>query len=103
MGTYVQQVPVKFQSYTITVGTPTYVDTRGFPFPINVTAIPQGGGSISVLYSTTPAAAGNPGAATWFAWPGGTVSTTTNGSCMAPIAALQFTATTANGVVEVCA
>lgn len=101
MGTYVQQVPVKFKSYTVVVGTPKYEDVQGFPYPLTITAIPAGGGSLEVAYSTTPNAAGNTAGATWIAWPSGTVAATTSDSLLSPVAALRFTATTANGTVEV--
>lgn len=101
MGTYVQQVPVRFKSYSVTTATPVYEDVQGFPFPLTITAIPAGGGTISVYYSTTPNAAGQPGSATWIAWPGGTVSTTTSDALMSPVAGLKFVAATANGTVEV--
>lgn len=100
MGQYVQVVPVKFKSYTVTTATPVYEDVQGFPFPLTVTAIPQGGGSITVSYSTTPNAAGNPGSATWIAWPGGTVTSTTSDALLSPVSALKFVAATAAGTVE---
>jgi hypothetical protein len=101
MGTYVQQVPVKFKTYTVVVGTPKYEDVQGFPFPLTVTAIPGDGGTMAVAYSTTPNAAGSTGTATWIDWPSGAVATTTSDSLLSPVAALRFTATTANGTVEV--
>lgn len=101
MGTYVQQVPVKFKSYTVTTATPVYEDTQGFPFPLTVTAIPGGGGTMAVAYSTTPNAAGNPGSATWIDWPSGAVAANTSDSLLSPVAALRFTAATASGTVEV--
>lgn len=101
MGTYVQQVPVKFKSYTVTTATPVYEDVQGFPFPLTITAVPQGGGSISVFYSTTPSAAGTPGTATWIAWPSGTVTATTSDALLSPVAGLKFVAATATGTVEV--
>lgn len=101
MGHYVQQVPVKFKSYTVTTAAPVYEDTQSFPFPLTVTAIPAGGGSIAVAYSTTPNAAGNTAGATWINWPSGTVLATTSDALLSPVAALRFTATTANGSVEV--
>lgn len=101
MGTYVQQVPVKFQSYSVSTAAPTYVDVRGFPFPLSVTAVPGGGGTMAVAYSTTPNAAGSPGTANWIDWPGGAVAATTSDSLLSPVAALRFTAATAAGVVEV--
>lgn len=100
MGTYVQQVPVKFKSYTVTTAAPVYEDVQGFPFPLTITAVP-GAGSLSVAYSTTPNAASNPGAATWINWPAGTVTAATSDALVAPVAALRFTAATAVGVVEV--
>ena len=99
MGTYVQQVPVKFKTYTVTTASPVYEDCQGFPYPITVTVIPSG--SVQVFYSTTPNAAGNSGTATWISWPKGVVSVTTTDAVVSPIAALKFVATTANAVVEV--
>lgn len=102
MGSYVQNVPVKFTSTTVPVGT-VYLDTQSYPYPITVTAVPQGGGSITVSYSTTPNAAGLGAAATWITWPGGTVITTTNDYIKSPVSAFRFVAATASGVVEVSA
>jgi hypothetical protein len=100
MGTYVQQVPVKFKSNTVVVGTPVYVDVQSYPFPLTVTAIPGGGGTLAVAYSTTPNAAGTTGTATWIDWPSGAVAATTSDSLLSPVSALRFTATTADGVAE---
>lgn len=96
MGMYVQNVPVKFQSGTVTVGTPVVLDVKGFPFPLTVTVIPTG--SVLVEYSTTPTA---PTTAVWQAWPAGTVSATTSDALISPVAALRFTATTASATYEV--
>lgn len=101
MGTYVQQVPVRFKSYTVTTAADVYEDVQGFPFPLTITAIPSGGGTISVYYSTTPNAAGQPGSATWIAWPSGSVSNTTSDALMSPVAGLRFSVNTSTGTVEV--
>ena len=101
MGTYVQQVPVKFQKYTVTTATPVYLDVQGFPFPLTVTGLPAGGGTINVAYSTTPNAAGQTGSASWIDWPAGAVSVNTSDALISPVAALRFTAATATASVEV--
>lgn len=101
MGTYVQQVPVKFKSFSVLTFAASVEDTQSYPFPMTVTAIPGASGTILVEYSTTPNAAGNAGAANWTAWPSGTVSAKTVDTLIAPVAALRFTATTATATVEV--
>lgn len=102
MGMYVQQVPVKFVSTAVAVGT-IYLDTQSYPFPLTVTAIPAGGGSITVSYSTTPNAAGLGASATWITWPSGTVTATTNDYLKSPVSGLRFVAATSAGTVEVAA
>lgn len=103
MGQSVQQQPVFAVSYSVATATPTYVDTMALPFPLAVSALPGGGGTMAVAYSTTPGAAGNPGGATWFDWPSGAVASATNDVLLSPSTALRFTAATAAGTVEVVA
>lgn len=100
MGQYVQIVPVKFQTGTVAVGSPVVIDTKMFPFPLTITAIPAGG-SLTVAYSTTPGAAGSPGTAVWTNWPAGTVTANTTDALISPVAAIRFTAATATGTYEV--
>ena len=103
MGQSVQQKPVFAVSYSVDTATPTYVDTMALPFPLSVSALPGGGGTMAVAYSTTPGAAGSPGTATWFNWPSGAVATSTNDILLAPSTGLRFTATAVAGAVEVVA
>lgn len=102
MGSYVQIVPVKFKTYSVTTATSVKEDTQSFPYPLTLTAIPGASGTILVEYSTTPysAAATSP---TWIAWPSGAVSVTTSDTLMSPVSGLRFTATTATATVEISA
>lgn len=101
MGTYVQQVPVKFDTYTAPVSSYTYIDTQNHPFPLTVTAIPGASGSVTVSYSCTPNAAGLTTSANWITWPSGTVTANTTDVLISPVAALRCTAATAAGSVEI--
>ena len=102
MGQYVQIVPVKFQTASVVAGTPVYLDTQSFPFPITVVAKP-GAGTLLVEYSITPYAAGKTTSANWIQWPSGNVASITSDYLKSPVSALRFTATTADGTYEVAA
>jgi hypothetical protein len=101
MGMYVQNVPVKFISTNVVAGTPSYLDVMGFPYPLTITAIPGASGSVAVAYTTTPYGAASSGTVTWITWPLGTITATASDALLSPVAALRFTATTSNAVVEV--
>lgn len=103
MGTYVQQVPIKFLSLPVVAGTPVYLDVQGFPFPISVTTLPGSGGTMTVYFSTTPGAAGKLESAIWQEWPLGAQTGPKTDGVISPVAGLKFTATTVNGVAEVSA
>jgi hypothetical protein len=98
---HVTQVPARSDSWTVVVGTPKVLDPLRFGFPATITAVPGASGSLLVEYSTTPGAAGNPGAASWANWPSATVSARTSNTLTGPVTGLRATATTANGVLEV--
>lgn len=100
MGYYVQQVPVKFESFVAPVSSYTYIDTQSYPFPLSVTAVPGASGSVTVQISTTPDAAGKTTAATWATWPEGTVTVTTTDVLISPVSAIRVTAATAAGALE---
>jgi hypothetical protein len=101
MASYVANVPIKSVSGTVTAGTPLYLETINFPFPMTVVAKPGASGTLLVEYSCTPNAAGLTTSATWLSWPSGTVSVNTSDSLVSPVTALRFTATTSNGTYEV--
>lgn len=101
MGTYVQQVPIKFLTIPVTAGTPVYLDSQGFPFPISVTTLPGSGGTMTVYYSTTPGAAGKLEAATWQEWPLGAQTGPKTDGILSPCAGFKFVATTVSGSIEV--
>lgn len=102
MGQYVQIVPIKFKTGTAVVGTPAYIDTQSFPFPLTI-AVTPGAGSVLVEISATPNAAEKTTSATWFSWPSGTVGVSTIDSIIAPVAGIRVTATTANATWEISA
>jgi hypothetical protein len=93
--------PTRATREAVAVGTPVVIDMMPYGFPATVTAVPLGGGSILVEYSTTPRAAGDPGSASWADWPGGTVAVRTTDSLVGPVSAIRATATVADGAVEV--
>lgn len=88
---------------TVTTATPAvltssgsnYVNSGAFNIPCTVAAIPGGGGgSLLVEYQVVPSGS-------WTAWPASTVTTKTVYVLNGPVHALRFTATTANGTVEI--
>lgn len=101
MATGVSNLAARDRSYAVAVGTPRYVDMLPFGYPATVTAIPGGGGSLAISYSTTPGAASLGASATWIAWPSGTVTAATSNSLISPITGLRAIATTADGSLEV--
>lgn len=100
---HVQNIPSKFESYSVTTAAAVCVDVQGYAYPLTVTATPSGGGTILVEYTNTPKGAGSPGTATWLPWPDGAVAASTSNTLVAPVAGLRFTATTATATVEVSA
>ena len=86
------------QAIPVTVGTPVTADAgvsgHPLPYPITLRAKPGSGGTLLVEYRISPTG-------DFVAWPAGTVSAPTVDTLTAPVEALRFTATTANGVVEV--
>ena len=89
------------KTVAVTVGTPVVFDLSGWPVPTTVTAIPGGGGTLAIEVSTTETAVSNPGAASWVAWPSGTVSARASNTLDGPVRAIRATATTAAGTLEV--
>lgn len=67
-----------------------------------VTAVPGGGGTMSVASTTSTHSDINAGIATWTTWPSGTVAATTSLVLSGRVTAVRATATTADGVLEVC-
>lgn len=101
MGQYVQQVPVKFTTVSVAAAGTTYLDVQSYPFPLTVTALPGGGGTATVSYSTTPNAAGKTSTATWIAWPSGTVAANTSDALLSPVSGLKLEAATATATFEI--
>ena len=88
------------RTLTIVVGDPKVIDLLGWPTPTTITAIPGASGTLAVEWSTTATAVSNPGAASWTAWPSGTVSAKTTDTLDSPIVAMRVTALVANGSFE---
>lgn len=101
MATGVTQYAGRDRSYAVTTAAPKYIDMLPFGIPSTVTAVPGATGSLAIATSTTPRAAGDPGAATWVNWTAGTVTAATSQTLNSPVTAIRVTATTADGVVEV--
>lgn len=96
MAEFVANVPIKFTTTSVTVAaSPVSYGTANHPFPLTVTAIPGGGGTMNVEYRTAP------GSSTWIAWPSGAVGAATADTLMSPVYELRFTAAGATGSVEV--
>lgn len=88
------------RSVAVSIGT-AYFETLGHGFPCTVTAVPGGGGTLTISYSTTPDAARLGAAATWTAWPAATVATPTSATLISPITGLRAVAAAAAGIVEI--
>lgn len=96
-----QSTPMRSRSYPVVVGTPKVIDMMPFGYPATVTACPGASGSLTLEYSTTPRAAGDPASAEWITWPGGTATSNTSDTLESPVTAIRATAATAAGTVEV--
>lgn len=82
-------------------GDAIFVVNHGRP---TVTAVPGGGGTITVQYTTSTIAQINASTANWVAWPDGTagsVSATTSDVPLGQITAIRQLPVTATGVLEV--
>ena len=89
-------------SRSITVAaSPVYIDATTIRVPATLTAIPGGGGTLAISYSTTPGAAALGAAATWVAWSSGTVSSSTGMTLGSAVQGIRATAVTATGTVEI--
>ena len=93
--------PTRSTREAVVDGTPVVIDMLPYGFPATITAVPLGGGSILIEYSTTPRAAGDPAGSSWANWPAGTVAARTTDSLVGPVTAIRATATVADGAVEV--
>lgn len=67
----------------------------------SITAVPGGGGSISVEYSTSTEAKVTAGTANWVAWPKGSVTVNASDTLVGKITAIRATALVAIGLLEV--
>lgn len=99
MATFVANVPIRSKRFAVPTATPLVLDMRSYPFPLTVTGIPGGGGTINVEVSTYP---DNPAdsAATWQSWEAGATASRTTDVLMAPVAWMRITAASAAGAVE---
>jgi hypothetical protein len=102
MGQYVQIVPIKFKTGTAVAGTPAYIDTQSFPFPLTI-AVTPGAGSVLVEISATPNASEKTTSAIWFPWPTGTTAVKAIDYVLAPVAGIRVTANGANATWEISA
>jgi hypothetical protein len=69
--------------------------------PITVTAIPGGGGTLNVQYTTSPADVVESGSATWLDWAGGAVAVAASDILLGPVTAIRGVAATADATLEV--
>lgn len=70
--------------------------------PPTITAIPGVGGAMLVQYSTSSPEEIASGLGNWNNWPAGSVSVYTSDSLLGAANYIRASATTANGVLEVC-
>lgn len=78
-------------------GNPVFINS----IPATITAIPSGGGTCTVQFSTSPYTTVQGGGGTWTNWPSGAVSATTTDYLSAPVTAVRMSAATGNGTLEV--
>lgn len=100
MATAVTRVAARAKTFPAPIGT-TYQDLTGFGNPMAITAVPGGGGTITLSYSTTKGAATLGAAAVWIAWGGGSPTTPTREFVQGPLTGLRIVAATGAGTVEV--
>lgn len=74
----------------------------GYYRPPTITVIPGGGGTMLVQYSTSSPDEISSGTGNWNNWPAGSVSAYTSDSLIGAANYIRASATTANGVLEVC-
>lgn len=96
----VTPVAGRSRSLACPIGT-TYFDMAMHGIPSTVTAVPGGGGSLALAYSTTPRSAGLGASAVWVDWPSGLVTANTSATLVSPITGLRVIASVAAGTVEV--
>lgn len=89
------------QSKAVASGGTATIDMIGVRAPTTITAIPGGGGTMLIEYSSDETAAVLPGSANWKSWPSGTISVLTVDTLWSPVTAIRATATTAAGTVQV--
>lgn len=84
------------QRITVETATPVVLDGDGYsmPFPLVITAVPSGGGTLLVERQTAQGGA-------WTAWPAGAVAAKTTQVLNGPSYALRFTAAVAAGIMEI--
>lgn len=84
-----------------TVPTSGYVTVEIYNEGISITAIPSGGGTVTVQFSTSPYPAIRDGSATWQNWAGGAVAAITTDTPKGKITGVRATAAVATGTLEV--
>jgi len=84
------------QLFNVIVGSPLLLDASGYsiPYPLTIRAKPGSGGTLLIEYRISTDG-------DFIAWPAGTVSSAKVYVLTGPVEALRFTATTADGVVEI--
>lgn len=86
------------QTVAVAAGTPVTANSgvsgHPIPYPITLRAKPGSGGTLLIEYRISPTG-------DFVAWPAGTVSAAIVDTLNGPVDALRFTATTANGTVEI--
>lgn len=87
------------QKLTVATAAPSVVDGNGYsiPFPVTISALPGGGGTLKVEYQVATDGS-------WQLWPAGTAGVVESATTMlltGPVNALRFTAAAADGVVEI--
>lgn len=88
------------RSLDVVVGSPTIIDCTTTPFPLSVSAVPGGGGTLLVETSCSANAVSAPGSATWYAWPHGAVAAAAVDTLQSPVLAVRVTAAVSDGLVE---
>lgn len=90
---------IEAAAYTVAAGASQVVVMGSSP--VTVTAIPGGGGTMTIYATTSPRSAIDAGTANWVAWPAGAVAVATQNTAFGVVTGIKCTAAVAPGSCEI--
>ena len=90
---------IQTASYSVAAGASQVVVMGASP--VTVTAIPGGGGTMTIYSTTSPRAQIDAGTATWVAWPAGAVAVATQNTAFGVVIGIKCEAAVAAGSCEI--